>query len=744
MKKSESKQLRKIAKARFRVDASPTASVALANTQKLVHELQVRQVELEVQNVKLRVARDAQDLELCRFARLFDLAPVPYFALDRSSQITQVNLKGARLLKLDRHNVLGRLFIDYTTLEYRLLFNDFLANTFDNDSDQRCEILVHIGEQVLWLSLEANTRLSSVECLVAVIDITAIKQAEAKSNRAASVFSHAHEGIMITDVAGIITEVNENFTRITGYDAAEVLGKNSKILKSGRQSQAFHTEIWHSVNTHGHWYGEVWNRRKSGEIYAETLTISAVKNTAGLVQHFVFLSTDISRIKPYQGRLKRSAHFDSLTHLPNRVLLSDRLNQAIVQCLRSGGSLAVAFIDLDNFKAINDEHSHNVGDELLVVLSERMQEALRKEDTLARIGSDQFVAVIVDLEKLRGSEVALHRLLKAASDPAILTDKSMQISASIGVALYPQDGTNADQLLLHAKQAMYCAKQSGKNRYHPFDALKDKAVTTQRQSIGDLRSALERFEFVLHYQPKVNMRTGVIIGLEALIRWQHPVRGILLPFDYLPAIEGHDISLKLGEWVIDTALRQQCHWLSAGIALPISVNITAYQLQQDNFAARLASMLAAHPNVNPRGLELEILETSALSDINKVSATMDACHKLGVRFAFDDFGTGYSSLTYLKHLPAYLIKIDQSFVRDMLVDADNLAIIEGIVGLAKSFKREVIAEGVETVAHGLALLELGCELGQGYGIAQPMPASELPQWISSWHADASWQVLNDS
>jgi diguanylate cyclase (GGDEF)-like protein/PAS domain S-box-containing protein len=736
LKKSESKQPRQSAKARLQKNTSP------ADTQKLLSELQVRQVELEMQNDELREARDDKDAALYRFTELFDFAPVAYFAIDRNSLITQVNLKGASLLKLERCNVIGRLFIDYTTLEYRLTFNDFLAKVFDTNDNQHCELLVHVDEHILWLSLEANTGLAMTECLVAVIDITARKRAEAKLKRAASVFSHTHQGIMITDVAGTITEVNETFTRITGYTAKEVLGENPRILKSGRQSQAFYAEMWHSISTEGHWYGEIWNRRKNGEIYSEILTISAVENAAGLVQHYVSLSTDITQIKDDQGRLERSVHFDALTHLPNRVLLSDRLSQAMVKCQRSNGSLAVAFIDLDGFKAINDNYGHNIGDELLVVLSKRMKEALREEDTLARIGGNEFIAVMVDLEKIEDSEPVLQRLLKSAADPVVLADTSMQVSASIGVTHYPQDGADAEQLMRHADQAMYSAKQAGKNRYHLFDTAKDRAVKTQRQSIGDVRSALQRSEFVLHYQPKVNMRTGAVIGVEALIRWQHPVRGMLLPLDCLPVIEDHEISLKLGEWVINTALSQRCLWLSAGIALPISVNISAYQLQQDNFATRLALLLAAHPQVDPRCLELEILETSALSDIGKVSATMDACHKLGVRFAFDDFGTGYSSLTYLKRLPAYLIKIDQSFVRDMLLDADDLVIIEGIVGLAKAFKREVLAEGVETVAHGVALLQLGCELGQGYGIARPMPAAEIPKWISNWQVDASWQAVN--
>jgi predicted signal transduction protein with EAL and GGDEF domain len=375
-------------------------------------------------------------------------------------------------------------------------------------------------------------------------------------------------------------------------------------------------------------------------------------------------------------------------------------------------------------------------------VSHHMKEALREGDTLARIGGDEFIAVMPDLEKTEDSEPVLERLLKAAAEPITLDNDVMQVSASIGVTLYPQDGVEADQLMRHADQAMYVAKLAGKNRCHLFDMVEDNAISTQRKSIDDVRSALARREFVLNYQPKVNMRTGEVIGVEALIRWHHPNRGLVLPLELLSAIENHAVSLKVGEWVIDTALSQISQWQNLGVNLPISVNVSAYQLQQANFTNRLVALLAAHSDVNPHSLELEILETSALSDMSQVSATMNACHQLGVRFALDDFGTGYSSLTYLKRLPAYLIKIDQSFVRNMLDDDDDLAIVTAVVGLANAFQREVIAEGVETIAHGAALLQLGCVLAQGYGIARPMPADDIPQWVSSWKADESWRIVD--
>ncbi|MFT6268636.1 MAG: diguanylate cyclase (GGDEF)-like protein [Alphaproteobacteria bacterium] len=462
------------------------------------------------------------------------------------------------------------------------------------------------------------------------------------------------------------------------------------------------------------------------------------KNGAAIRMNGVHI--DITERKQAEENLERIAHFDLLTNLPNRILLADRLSHSMAQCQRRNQSLAVVFMDLDGFKAVNDNHGHNVGDELLIAVSKRMNAALREGDTLARIGGDEFIAVIIDLENIEDSQPVLNRLLKAASDPVTLGDHVMHVSASIGVTLYPRDGADAGQLMRHADQAMYVAKQAGKNRYHLFDITQENASKTQGKGVGDIRLALDRCEFRLHYQPKVNMRTGEVIGVEALIRWQHPVNGLMPSLAFLPLIEHHAISLEVGEWVIGNALRQIIQWRSAAINLPISVNISAYQLQQDDFASRLAAVLAAYPDVSPDCLELEILETSVLSNISRVSATMNACHNLGVLFALDDFGTGYSSLNHLRHLPAQLIKIDQSFVRGILKDADDLAIVKGVVGLAKAFQRDVIAEGVETVAHGTALLQLGCELAQGYGIARPMPAGDIPKWVSNWKADDSWQA----
>lgn len=566
-----------------------------------------------------------------------------------------------------------------------------------------------------------------------------IEERNAELQLAASVFTHAREGIVITDANNNIVNVNQTFTRLTGYKAEEIIGRNPRFLKSNKQDPAFYAQMWNSLLANGYWYGEVWNRRKNGEEYAEMLTISTILDDEGKVKNFVALFSDITLAKRHEGELEHIAHYDALTNLPNRILLSDRLSLALVQSQRRNKLLAVVFIDLDGFKVVNDTHGHKIGDILLIKLAERMQNALREGDTLARLGGDEFVAILVDLETPKDCEPVLKRLLASVSEPVEIEKITLHVSASVGVSIAPQDANEGDQLIRQADQAMYQAKQSGKNRFHLFDAQKDSAIVALNENLLRIKKALDNHEFVLYYQPKVNLQTNEIIGAEALIRWIDPQRGIIPPLKFLPIVENDPMSIDIGEWVIDTALSQIAIWKEAGVTMAVSVNIGALQLQQKNFVTRLKELLNAHPEVESHLLELEILETSIVSDLAKVTKVIDQCIELGVFCALDDFGTGYSSLTHIRHLHVNMIKIDQTFVRDMLVDCDDLAIVEGVIGLAKAFKRDVIAEGVESRELGETLLELGCTLAQGYGIARPMPASEMLQWIQNWREKNSWK-----
>lgn len=470
----------------------------------------------------------------------------------------------------------------------------------------------------------------------------------------------------------------------------------------------------------------------SGVVKTFQSTKIPIRDQNGKVYALCGISVDISALKEHQRQLERAAHYDSLTQLPNRVLLADRLQQGIIHSERQHKAIAVVYLDLDHFKSVNDGFGHASGDKLLIELARRLQRCLREGDTLSRLGGDEFVAVLLDLDSHEASLPILERLRQAAAWPIEVDGVEFQVSASIGVSFFPQDeGADADLLLRQADQAMYMAKQKGRNRYHLFDSTQDRALRNRHETLERLRDALDRGEFVLYYQPKVNMRTGELVGVEALIRWQHPEKGLLPPGAFLPVIESDELIVPIGDWVIERALLQMEEWRAEDLEIPVSVNIAGRQFQAPEFLDKLRVALYIHPSV-AHLLDLEIVESSALGDLAQVSKIMEACRKLGVKFSLDDFGTGYSSLTYLKRLPAHHLKIDQSFVRGMLEDSDDLAIIDGIVGLAESFGRTAIAEGVESSEHAELLLRLGCDVGQGYAIARPMPASDLPQWLLAW------------
>jgi len=571
-----------------------------------------------------------------------------------------------------------------------------------------------------------------------VHDITARLAAEEKLRLMASVFEHAQEGIMVTDPAGQIIEVNQAFSTITGYARDEAIDQTPAILRSGRHDAEFYETMWGSIETGGCWQGEIVNRRKNGEIYPELLTISGVPDEQGKPLRYISLFSDISMLKTQQEKLEQLAHYDSLTGLPNRTLLADRLQMALAQARRSGREVGVALLDLDGFKPINDQHGHSTGDLILVEVATRLRQAVRETDTVARLGGDEFVLVLTGVTSRKEVELMLNRVLDALADPYPIGEDTVQLSASIGLTLYPDDEADADTLLRHADQAMYAAKQAGRNRWHAFDAVLDRNQEARLATRTQIEAALAHGELVLFYQPKVDLARGVVIGAEALIRWQHPQRGLVPPGDFLPIIEDTDFEVTLSEWVMRTALAQVSAWRESGLALPVSVNLPARHLQSEAFLPFVERLLAGYPELPPGHFELEVLETAALGDLLAVSQKMKACTALGVSFALDDFGTGYASLAYLKRLPTQIIKIDQGFVADMLIDANDLAIVEAVIALAAAFSNEVIAEGVETVAHGVRLLHLGCELAQGYGIARPMPAHEIPNWAAAWRPDPAF------
>lgn len=565
--------------------------------------------------------------------------------------------------------------------------------------------------------------------------------AEKRLRLHATAFESAHDGITLTDALGNILDVNPAFSRITGWARSEVIGRNPRVLKSGRHDQAFYEAMWRSIAQDGGWHGEIWNRNKYGEVYPELLSISAVRDgMSGELTNYVAVFADIRRLKAQERQLTKMAYYDALTELPNRALLVDRLEQATAQAPRSGSLLAVCYLDLDGFKPINDKWGHEAGDHVLVEIARRLRLALRGGDTVARLGGDEFVLLLLGLHGEQECHEAIQRFLVQIAQPLVCLPEPAVVSASVGVTLFPTDNSDSDTLLRHADQAMYLAKQAGKNGYQLFNPALDHSTRSRYDLVAHLREALRDGAFVLHYQPQVDMRAGKVMGVEALIRWNHPERGLVAPIEFLPQIEDDELIVQLGDWVIKEALAQLARWREMGLVLRVGVNVASRQLQSPDFVEKLKSQLLSYPGMAPY-LELELLETAALEDVVKTSKVVDDCQALGVGFSLDDFGTGYSSLTYLKRLPAETIKIDQSFVREILSDHNNLIIVQGVIGLAKAFQRRLIAEGVETPEHGRLLMQINCDLAQGYGIARPMPADELPAWLEAWRPDPGWMEI---
>lgn len=572
-------------------------------------------------------------------------------------------------------------------------------------------------------------------------DISARRQAEHELRLAELMFAGSYDAIMLVDANKKILRVNPAFCRITGYSEQQMIGCSPAVLSSGLHDQHFYRQMWQQINEHDCWRGEIINKRRDGSLYSEMLSVSVVRDSQGQISQYVGIFTDISAQKAHAAELDKVANFDALTGLPNRRLLQTRFNQLLVNATQRNQRCAVCLLDLDNFKEINQQFGNAFGDKVLLSLSHNLQAVLRHDDTLARLGGDEFVILLADIPPLPEGNTVVKRLRSAVNKVLQIDQHQIQLTGSIGVSVYPDDNNDPDTLLRHADKAMFGAKERGRNRIQWFDPAHEQKAQEHRLLLDQVRDALDQQQFELFYQPKVDMQQGTVFGAEALIRWHHPERGLLSPAAFLPAIDGSELEQAVGDWVLEQALRQLAAWQAAGLQLSVAVNISASQLLAPSFRQQLAEGLARYPQLAAERLELEILESTAIRDLLAAREAIHSCQQLGVRFALDDFGTGYSSLTYLRQLPVHCLKIDQSFVRDMLDDPEDRNIVSGVVQLAQVFSRQVIAEGVESIAHARQLLGLGCYLLQGYGVARPMPASQLPSWLLQWQQQADWQAL---
>lgn len=555
---------------------------------------------------------------------------------------------------------------------------------------------------------------------------------------AESVFCYANEAIIITDSENRVVEVNPAFCELTGFSIVEVKGKTPEAfsilpLDERRTPRLMREELQLRDRSKS----QVSYRSHDGQFYPGMMSINRVRDEHGDVDHHVIVLADLSTIPAHARHLNREVYFDALTGLPNLHLLTRLIQESMQHAEAKQLPLAVCSLDIDFFKNINDRLGSAVGDALLSSFSQRISHLLFGDDVLARVGGDEFVLLLhhgVD-------DNFFEKLLASIRQPLMVDGQSIHLTASLGITLYPNDHVQGDVLLRHANQAMYRAKQRGRDTFHFFDPNHDRLLQVRHEQRQRFIDALNHNELCLYYQPQVDMRSGKVVGVEALIRWQHPDEGLLAPGQFLPIIDTTALEVELGEWVIEQALCQLTEWHAQDIALPINVNISPTHLLVSNFSQRLSELLARHPDVSPAMLKLEVLESAAMHDIQAALQNMSRCQALGVSFAIDDFGTGFSSLTHLRQLPVSLIKIDQSFVRDMLSDQDDMAIVESVIYMANRFKRPMLAEGVETLAHAKALMSMGCELAQGYGIARPMPAEALPAWLSNWPKRQEWNSL---
>jgi diguanylate cyclase (GGDEF)-like protein/PAS domain S-box-containing protein len=583
---------------------------------------------------------------------------------------------------------------------------------------------LHTQMEIVADAAGGNARLTGT-----VQDITERKLAEEKLLLAGKVFDHSSEMILITDGDFNIIDANPAFFQSTGYQRQEVIGSNFRNYQSTRHDEHFFRCLLDSLEQHGRWRGEVWNRRRDGESFPALVSISAVRNAAGAATHYVLVATDISRLRETERRLQYLAQFDPLTDLPNRLLFHDRLQQALIHAQRNQGVVCVLICDLDNFKEINDSLGHQAGDAVLQQVARRLASRVRKSDTVARLGSDEFAVILRELNRNESGALVAQRFQEALGQPFVVDGKEFDLSASAGLALYPDDGTEVEDLAKKAETAMHFAKQQGKNRYQFFSAELNSLAQERLLLKTEMRRAIERQEFLLHYQAKFDSQSGTLTGLEALVRWQHPERGLVPPLQFIPLAEETGLIVPLGEQVLYLACRQNLLWRQQGFApFRVAVNLSARQFREGGLVETVERVLA-ETGLPPDGLELEITESAFMHNTARAAEILHRLKAMGIRIALDDFGTGYSSLSYLKRFPIDVLKIDYSFVKNIFVNADDAAIVKAIIAMARSLRMKTIAEGVETEEQRVFLREQGCDEVQGYLAGMPLPAVDIEPFL---------------
>lgn len=716
----------------------PVMKPLLRPAEELLHELQVHQIELEMQNEVLRQSQVALEESRDRFVDLYDFAPIGYLTLTSNALITEINLTGATMLGVERKKLIRRRFAHFVAAEDQdRWYRNFLRVALHGDN-QACEVTLQrddgsrLPSQLTCVRLAKQGEEPVVR--VALSDISQRKQAE-EELRVAAIAFESQQGVMVTDPNGVIMRVNHAFTTLTGYSKEDALGKTPALLSSGRHDSSFYQNMWKTLMQKRYWQGQIWNRRKNGKIYAEWLTISAVSTPDGPVTHYVGTFSDISQNQEAEAEIHRLAYYDPLTYLPNRRLLQDRLGQALAATARNGHCGAILFLDLDNFKTLNDTRGHDIGDLLLIEVARRLLTCVRAGDTVARLGGDEFVILLEDLSGELETAVTQtmtvgEKVLELIAEPYHLKDYEYHCTTSLGTSLFHDNNASVEELLKHADLAMYQSKNAGRNTLHFFDPAMQAALNERILMETDLRNALKHQQFQLYYQAQMDSAGG-IIGAEALLRWVHPERGLIAPGKFIPLAEETGLILPIGLWVLETACAQLKVWESQPYAreLRVAVNVSARQFQRPDFVDQVQQVLA-RSGADPTRLKIELTESLVLDNAPDTLEKMHTLKSLGIGFSLDDFGTGFSSLAYLTRLPLDQLKIDRSFVFNLPDKHSDAVIAKTIITMGNNLGLQVIAEGVETQAQRAFLDEHGCHAFQGYLFSKPLPLEEFERFAN--------------
>lgn len=695
----------------------------------LLHDLSVYQIELESQNEQLRKSQHDLHAARERYYKLYRHIPVGYVTLDASGIIRECNDRFLQLCEREERRVVGRTLSEFVGISDRKLFDLWVR------SDKRLVSPLtvsfnHGGGAPLFVSLLYSEldggALGEDITLVACTDVTALKVAEDRMRMSAVVFETASEGTMVTDADERIVMVNPAFTKITGYTQDEILGKTPKVLNSGKHDPKFYQDFWRELHSSQHWEGEIWNRKKSGEIYPEWLTVNVLRDHHGNPLFYVAVFRDESERKQAEEIIKRQAAYDNLTDLPNRMLFMDRLEQAMKGTLRNKSRMNLLFLDLDGFKEVNDTMGHGAGDLLLKEVARRLQLCVRESDTVARLGGDEFALILSGLGDDGSVNRTIDAILKSLAEPCILGGSNAYVTASIGIAGYPGDAFTAEALIKCADQAMYTAKHAGKNRACHFTADMQSAALARHKTIADMRLADMERDFVLHYQPIVDLRTGEICKAEGLLRWQHPQEGLLSPAHFIELAEETGLIMRLGDHVFRQAVLDLVQLREKfGTDFQVSINVSPIQFRDGHGRLKEWLNYLADAGQAGKNIALEITEGLLLERNAYVDERLLAFRDAGIEVAIDDFGTGYSSLAYLKKFDIDFLKIDRSFIHNLAPGNEDMVLCEAIVTMAHKLGFRVIAEGVEAEAQRELLLQTGCDLAQGYLFSKPVPLDKF-------------------